>query len=437
VLTLPREIIRKKRDGISVPPDELAAFVHGVTDGSIPDYQAAAMMMAIVFRGMTPLELHAWTQAMLHSGDVIDLSAVSAVKIDKHSTGGVGDKISLPLAPAVAACGVAVPMVSGRGLGHTGGTLDKLESIPGFSVRLSSEQFKAQVAKLGCAMIGQTDRIAPADRKLYALRDVTATVESVPLIASSIMSKKLAEGIDGLVLDCKVGSGAFMKNIGDARRLAETIVGIGKTAGKRTRALLTRMDEPIGVHVGNACEVHESIDVLQGKGPADTRALTIALGAHMLVLGNVAKDADDGAARIARVLDDGSALERFRQIVIAQGGDGKVCDDPGKVLPHAPELREVVLAQGGVVTAIDAEAIGNAVVMLGGGRRKADDAIDPAVGITMLARLGDTIAPGQPIAMLHHRGSAEAAQALVTGAFTIDPAAAPHAGTPLILEVIT
>ncbi len=435
---LPREIIARKRDGEEVPAAELRAFVTGVTDGSIPDYQAAAMLMAIVFRGMTPAELAAWTDAMLHSGDVIDLSMIHAPKIDKHSTGGVGDKISLPLAPAVAACGVAVPMVSGRGLGHTGGTLDKLESIPGFSVNLSEAQFRKQVDELGCCLIGQTERIAPADRKLYALRDVTATVESIPLIASSIMSKKLAEGIDGLVLDCKVGSGAFMKTLGDARNLARTIVGIGRSAGKRTVALLTRMDEPIGIAVGNANEVHESIDVLRGGGPADTRALTVALGAEMLVLAGAVRDSGEGAVRIARSLDDGTALERFRRIVAAQGGDPRVCDTPEKVLARAPETLEVRAARTGVITAVDAEAVGNAVVVLGGGRRKKEDAVDPGVGVSVLARLGQHVDAGQPIALLHHRGGelAQAAAGLVAGAYRIDEAAPPRQPEPLVHEVV-
>jgi pyrimidine-nucleoside phosphorylase len=435
---LARDIIAMKRDGNEVPAAELRAFVAGVTDGSIPDYQAAAMLMAILFQGMSPAELTAWTDAMLHSGDVIDLAMIRAPKVDKHSTGGVGDKISLPLAPAVAACGVAVPMVSGRGLGHTGGTLDKLESIPGFSVRLPVEQFRRQVDELGCCLIGQTERIAPADRKLYALRDVTATVESIPLIASSIMSKKLAEGIDGLVLDCKVGSGAFMKTLGRARELARTIVGIGRAAGKRTVALLTRMDEPIGVAVGNANEVHESIEVLRGGGPADTRALTVALGAEMLVLGGVAHDAAEGAERIARVLDDGSALERFRRIVAAQGGDARVCDAPESVLARAPETSEVRAARTGVVVAVDAEAVGNAVVVLGGGRRKKEDAIDPAVGVSVLARLGQRVEAGQAIALVHHRGGAVAEQAatLVANAYKVDEAAAPRAPEALVHEVV-
>jgi pyrimidine-nucleoside phosphorylase len=433
-----REIIRAKRDGERLSDADLRAFVAGVTDGSIPDYQAAAMLMALYLRGMDDGELAAWTDAMLHSGDVIDLSSVAAPKIDKHSTGGVGDKISLPLAPGHHRYRHAARRDRGRGLGHTGGTLDKLESIPGFSVQLDVARFRKQVDRIGACLIGQTERIAPADRKLYALRDVTATVESIPLIASSIMSKKLAEGIDGLVLDCKVGSGAFMKTMERARELARTIVAIGRTAGKRAGALLTRMDEPIGRAVGNANEVAESIDVLKGGGPADTRALTVALGAEMLVLGGAAKDAADGARRIERALDDGSALAKFAAIVEAQGGDARVCDKPEAILPHAPHDLVVHAARDGVIVAVDAEDVGNAVVVLGGGRRRKEDQVDPAVGVSVRVRLGEQVHAGQPLAILHHRGgdSARAAAALVAGAYTIDEAAAPRPPAPLVLEVI-
>jgi pyrimidine-nucleoside phosphorylase len=432
---LPREVIRAKRDGERVSDTELRAFVAGVTDGSIPDYQAAAMLMAIYFRGLDDGELAAWADAMLRSGDVLDLSLVKGAKVDKHSTGGVGDKISLPLAPAVAACGIAVPMVSGRGLGHTGGTLDKLEAIPGFRVDLSVDRFHRQVAEIGCCLIGQTERIAPADRKLYALRDVTATVESIPLIASSIMSKKLAEGIDALVLDCKVGSGAFMKTIDRARELARTIQAIGRAAGKRVTALLTRMDQPIGRAVGNALEVEESIEVLKGDGPADTRALTIALGAEMLVLGGAAKTEHDGGELIARALDDGRALEKFRQIVAAQGGDPRVCDNPRAILPQAPARTEVFAAHAGLIGAIDAEAVGMAGLVLGGGRRRKEDAIDPAVGVTVHVRLGDRV-DDRPIATLHHRegGDVAAAVELLRNAYTIGDVPPPDA--PLIMEIL-
>jgi len=434
-LTPVRELIRRKRDGEALTPDELAALVSGVTDGSIPDYQAAAFLMAVFFRGMSEAELVAWTDAMVRSGEVLDLSGVAAHKIDKHSTGGVGDKISLPLAPAVAACGVAVPMVSGRGLGHTGGTLDKLESIPGFRVDLSTREFAAQVAKIGCCLIGQTEKLDPADRKLYALRDVTATVESIPLIASSILSKKLAEGIDGLVLDCKVGSGAFMKRTEDARELARTICAIGRAAGKKVTALLTDMSQPIGWAVGNASEVIESIQVLQGEGPDDTRALTVALGAEMLVLGGAEATPAAGRARIEKVLADGSALEKFRQIVTAQGGNPRVCDDPVKVLPPtAPDNAPVTARRNGFVAVIDAEAVGRAVVLLGGGRQRKEDRIDPTVGVDVLVKLGDEVREGDVLAVANGRGDLSAALAELARAYTVGDAAPPRA--PLIQEIL-
>ena len=430
-----RDLIAKKRDGHELAPHELAAIVSGVTDGSIPDYQTAAFLMAVLFRGMTGAELAAWTDAMLRSGTVLDLSSVRAAKIDKHSTGGVGDKVSLPLAPAVAACGVAVPMVSGRGLGHTGGTLDKLESIPGFRVDLPTDVFAAQVARVGACLIGQTEDIAPADRKLYALRDVTATVESIPLIASSIMSKKLAEGIDGLVLDCKVGSGAFMKTAADARALATTICGIGRAAGKKVTAVLTDMSQPIGWAVGHASEVIESIQVLQGEGPEDTRALVVALGAEMLLLAGAAATPAAAARRIAAALDDGSALEKMRQIVAAQGGDPRVCDDPVKVLPPvAPVAGPSVARRTGFVTAVDAEAVGRAVVLLGGGRQRKEDTIDPTVGVDVLVRLGDEVEEGDVLAIANGRGDVSAAVAELDRAYTVGDA--PPVVPTLILEIL-
>jgi len=432
-----QELIARKRDGGELAPAELRALVAGITDGSVPDYQAAAFLMAVFFRGMTPTELAAWADAMLRSGDVLDLSAISARKVDKHSTGGVGDKISLPLAPAVAACGVAVPMVSGRGLGHTGGTLDKLEAIPGFSVNLPVERFRAQVAELGVCMIGQTERIAPADRKLYALRDVTATVESIPLIASSIMSKKLAEGIDALVLDQKVGAGAFMKRIEDARALARTIIGIGRAAGKRVTALITAMDQPIGRAVGNASEVEESIETLRGGGPADTRELTVALGAEMLVLGGAAADSAAGRARIEAVLDGGQALERFAKMIAAQGGDARVCEDTGR-LPQARTRREVVAHSTGVIEEINAEAVGIAAMMLGAGRRTKEDRIDPAVGIDVLKKVGDRVAAGEPLALLrvNDAAQADAAAARYLGAVRVGAGAGAAVVRPTVLEVL-
>ncbi|HEY1815762.1 MAG TPA: thymidine phosphorylase [Kofleriaceae bacterium] len=399
---LPVQLIRKKRDGAALDDAELRAFVAGVTDGSIPDYQVAAMCMAIFFRGLDDRELATWADAMTRSGDVLDLSSVPRAKIDKHSTGGVGDKVSIPLAPAVAACGVAVPMVSGRGLGHTGGTLDKLESIPGFRVDLSVERFTQLVGELGVCLIGQTSKIAPADKRLYALRDVTATVESLPLIASSIMSKKLAEGIDGLVIDCKVGRGAFMKTIENARALCALMRAIAVRAGKRITCVLTDMEAPIGRTIGNALEIRESIEVLRGGGPTDTRELVHVLGGEMLVLGGAARTPDEGQAKIREVLADGRALEVFRKVVAAQGGDPRVCDSPGSVLPKAAHRTEVQLGTG-VVHSIDSEALGIAALVIGAGRRTKEDAIDPAAGLVVDAYVGEAIgADSPPSVVMHH-----------------------------------
>jgi pyrimidine-nucleoside phosphorylase len=427
---LPVQLIRKKRDGGALDDAEIRGFITGVTDGSLPDYQVAAMLMAIYFRGMDDRELATWADAMTRSGDTIDLSHVARAKVDKHSTGGVGDKISIPLAPAVAACGVAVPMVSGRGLGHTGGTLDKLTSIPGFRVDLPVAQFAAQVDALGVCLIGQTERIAPADRRLYALRDVTATIESLPLIASSIMSKKLAEGIDGLVIDCKVGRGAFMKTIERARELCGLLRAIGERAGVRVTCAVTDMNAPIGRTIGNALEIRESIEVLRGGGPIDTRELTHALGAEMLVLGGAAADPDDGRARIARALADGSALEVFRKVVAAQGGDPRVCDAPGSVLPRARQRDELTLAPGRIA-AIDSEALGIAAVLLGAGRRTTDDAIDPAAGLVVDGYIGELVEPGGPpqVILCHNLAPGDPrlaeARALLERAFVVEPAGGP------------
>ncbi len=432
---LPQELIRQKRDGQRLSSDDIRQFIDGVTAARITDYQAAAMLMAIFFRGLDDDELAAWTDAMLHSGDVLDLSSIDRPKIDKHSTGGVGDKISIPLAPAVAACGVAVPMISGRGLGHTGGTLDKLESIPGFRVDLDADTFRRQVDALGTCLIGQTERLAPADRRLYALRDVTATVESIPLIAASIMSKKLAEGIDGLVLDCKVGRGAFMKTLPEARRLADAISAIGRAAGKRVTAVLTDMNAPIGRYIGNALEIRESLAVLRGEGPDDTRELTIHLGAEMLLLAGVVDDCDSGRARIEDVLANGAALDVFRRVVAAQGGDVSAVDEPDQMLPTSA-YREVALAPaGGVISGVAAEQLGLAALIVGAGRRRADDRIDPSVGIELACRVGDPVEPKQPLAYLHHNGAgADEALARLQAAITIDDSAS--ATTTRILEVL-
>lgn len=422
---LPQELIRKKRDGLALGADEIRGFIAAVTDGSVPDYQVAAMLMAVFFRGLDSAEMAVWADAMLHSGDVLDLGHIDRPKADKHSTGGVGDKISLPLAPAVAACGVAVPMISGRGLGHTGGTLDKLESIPGFSVNLSVEHFIAQVDRIGVCLIGQTERLAPADRRLYALRDVTGTIESIPLIASSIMAKKLAEGIDALVLDCKVGTGAFMKSLDQARGLGVAISAIGRAAGKKVSVLFTDMNAPIGTTVGNALEVAESIEILRGGGPADTRELTVRLGAEMLVLTGAAHSDEDGAMRVARALDDGTALEIFGQVIAAQGGDRRVIDEPGR-LPRAGHKRALLAAEAGHVHAIDATDIGVAALLLGAGRTSTEEQVDPAVGIELLARVGDRVEAGQELAYLWHNDRGlDRALARATRAFGIFPGQPP------------
>ena len=432
---LARELIRAKRDGDPLAASDIEAFIAGVTSGAVTDDQSAAMLMAIYFRGLGTDELLAWTDAMLHSGDVLDLSDIDAPKVDKHSTGGVGDKISLPLAPAVAAAGVVVPMLSGRGLGHTGGTLDKLESIPGFRTQLSTEEFRSNLRAVGACIMGQSQRVCPADRKLYALRDVTATIESIPLIASSIMSKKLAEGIDALVLDVKVGSGAFMKREDDARALARTMATLGRGKQKGVTCVVTTMDEPIGRAVGNALEVTESIEVLGGAGPDATRELVVTLGAEMLLLAGVVTTSEEGASRIARVLDDGQALQKFARMIEAQGGDPRVCDDPG-LLPHVETTDVVTAATGGTISAIDAQEVGLAALVLGGGRARQDDVIDPAVGVTVHAHLGDVVQAGQPLVTLHHRegrGLGDARRRLVA-AYRIDDNPAPR--PPLVRDIL-
>ena len=413
------DLIKKKRDRQELSSDEIRWLIQGYTSGEVADYQMAAFAMAVYFNSMTADELATFTDAMLRSGEVVDLSDSGLPRVDKHSTGGVGDKISLPLAPAVAACGVAVPMVSGRGLGHTGGTLDKLESIPGFRVDLDTETYKRLVREQHCCLIGQTAQVAPADKKLYALRDVTATVDCIPVIASSIMSKKLAEGIDGLVLDVKTGSGAFMKRKEDAVTLAQTMVEIGARMNKRMVARLTNMDQPLGRMVGNALEVQESLDVLEGGGPDDIRALTVELGAEMLVLGDAADSVEAGREKIRVALDDGSALKKFGDIIEAQYGDRSVIDDRSK-LPAARGKKEVLSLHDGVVGAVDAESVGIASMLLGGGRERSDDKVDPRVGVEVCVRIGDRVSRGQPLCVLHteDRGI-DAAHARILEAFTL------------------
>ena len=421
------EIIHAKREGRSLPPAAIAEMVDGFTRGEIPDYQMAAFCMAVFFRGMDDGEVAALTRAMLESGEVLDLSDVPGAKVDKHSTGGVGDKVSLALAPLAAACGVKVPMISGRGLGHTGGTLDKLEAIPGFRVDLPVERFREIVRTVGACLIGQTARLAPADRKLYALRDVTATVESIPLIAASIMSKKLAEGIDGLVLDVKVGRGAFMKTRDDARALARALAGIGRSMGKRVTALLTSMEQPLGRAVGNALEVAEAVETLRGGGPADLREVTVALAAEMLLLGGAAAGPAAARAAVESAIADGRGLAKLAEIVAAQGGDPEAIRDPAR-LPRAPSLHEVPAPASGFVRAIDAEAIGLASVALGAGRARVEDRIDPAVGIVVHRKVGDPVERGEPLCTIHHGPGGEGPDrvaARVAAAYAIGDEAPP------------
>jgi pyrimidine-nucleoside phosphorylase len=431
------DVIRKKRDGGVLQPEELAFLAEGAATGAVADEQLAAFLMAVFFRGLDPVrELPAWLSAMMRSGRVLDLSAIPGRKVDKHSTGGVGDKISLPLAPLAAVCGVRVPMVSGRGLGHTGGTLDKLESIPGFRVDLPLERFVELVDRLGVCLIGQTAELAPVDRKLYALRDATATVESVPLIASSILSKKLAEGIDALVLDVKVGRGAFMKTLLEGRALARTMIDLCAAMGRRCTALLTAMDSPLGFAVGNAVEVAEAIEVLRGHGPADVRELTLQLGVEMLLLGEAAPDRAVARERLERALADGSALRKFAQIIEAQGGDPAVIDDPPR-LPAPAQVREVRATRAGIVASIDAEQVGLAAVELGAGRARKEDRVDPAAGLVLRKRVGDEVGAGELIAELHASTEARvsAGEARLRGALVVEDEAPP--AQPLVLERLT
>ncbi len=404
------DVIRKKRDGAELTRQEIEALVSAYTRGNIPDYQVSAWLMAVVLKGMTRPETAALTDAMLRSGEVLDLSSLPAKKVDKHSTGGVGDKTSLVLAPLAAAAGVAVPMISGRGLGHTGGTLDKLEAIPGFNVNLSVSEFQRVLETCGCAMIGQTAEIAPADRKLYALRDVTGTVESPYLICASIMSKKLAEGIDALVLDVKTGSGAFMKSEKDAAFLAELMVETGERMGKQVVALITDMDQPLGNMIGNALEVVEVIEVLHGNGPEDLRELCLNLAGWMLHLGGASKTVAEGKQISAQLISSGKALERFRQMVELQGGDPGAIDNPHK-LPKARHAMTVSIEESGYIASMQCEQIGTACVILGGGRERKEDSVDPSVGIVLHKKVDDLVAAGEPLATIHYNDEARAARA--------------------------
>jgi pyrimidine-nucleoside phosphorylase len=404
------DVIRKKRDGGELSREQIASMVNAYTAGDIPDYQVSAWLMAVVLRGMTRAETAALTDSMLHSGEVLDLSSLPAKKVDKHSTGGVGDKTSLVLAPLAAAAGVTVPMISGRGLGHTGGTLDKLESIPGFNVNLSVAQFRSVLETCGCAMIGQTAEIAPADRKLYALRDVTGTVESPYLICASIMSKKLAEGIDGLVLDVKTGSGAFMKSEKDAVFLADLMVETGERMGKQVVALITDMDQPLGNMIGNALEVVEVVDVLRGKGPEDLRALCFELAGWMLHLGGVTNSVAEGKKQSEKLIASGAAFDKFRRMVELQGGDPRTIDDPTK-LPQARHTMTLPSSRNGYLASLQCEQVGTACVILGGGRERKEDSVDPSVGIVLHKKVGDSVSAGEPLATIHHNSETLAARA--------------------------
>ncbi len=428
----PAELIQAKRDGGVLSDVDIRSLLRDYAEGRVPDYQMAALCMAIYFRGLSSAELRAWTEAMLHSGASLDLRRVPGKKVDKHSTGGVGDKVSLVLAPLVASCGVRVPMVSGRGLGHTGGTLDKLASIPGFCSALPLREAEAMVEDLGMCFAAQTEALAPLDRRLYALRDVTATVASVPLIASSILSKKLAEDLDGLVLDVKVGSGAFMKRPEDARALARTLVDLAAAMGCPAVAWLTRMDRPLGQAVGNALEVAEAVEVLSGRGPEDVREVTLALGAEMLCLGGVSPEPEQARGLLARALSEGRGLDRLRAVVKRQGGDAQALLAG---LPRAPLHTDVRATADGVVASIDTEALGRAAVLLGAGRLRAEDSVDPAVGFTVLRTQGDRVRQGEALLRVHHHAPGPVLSevlARAAGAYRLADVAPP--AVPLLLE---
>ncbi|HKV03895.1 MAG TPA: thymidine phosphorylase [Candidatus Acidoferrales bacterium] len=429
------DVIRGKRDGRELSSDEIDFIVRGYTSGHIPDYQVSAWLMAALLKGLSGAETAALTDSMLRSGQMLDLSEFSATKVDKHSTGGVGDKTSLVLAPLAAAGGLIVPMISGRSLGHTGGTLDKLEAIPGFNVRLDAAHFRDVLRACGCAMIGQTAEIAPADRRFYSLRDVTGTVESAPLICASIMSKKLAEGIDALVLDVKTGSGAFMKTEDEAAFLAERMVETGQRMGKRVVALITDMDQPLGLCVGNSLEVQEALEVLHGQGAEDLRQLCGELAAWMFFLGGRADTVALGRNLANELIGSGQALEKFRRMVASQGGDPRVIDDPGR-LPRAKFSLDVVSPRSGFVGAIQCEAVGTACVILGGGRAKMDDAIDPAVGIVLHKKVADPVSAGETLCTISYNSEARAAEAkrLLVRSYHI--ADAPPASKTLVRRIV-
>lgn len=429
------DLIQRKRDGEELAPDEIEFLVEGYTSGDIPDYQMSAFLMAVFYTGMSDREVTRLTECMLRSGDLVDLSSVPGVKVDKHSTGGVGDKTSLIVAPLAAAAGVVVPMMSGRALGYTGGTLDKLESIPGFRTNLSTDEFRKQLTEQGLCFISQTERLAPADGKLYALRDVSGSVESIPLIASSIMSKKLAEGVDALVLDVKVGNGAFLKKQVDARRLAQMMVSIGRPRDKKVQALITDMSQPLGYAVGNALEVMEASQTLQNAGPTDLTRLSIELAARMIYLGKKAGTLDEARRTAEQLLVDGSGYQKFKDVVAAQGGNPQALDK-FELLPNATGMREITSPRGGYVSLIDAEDIGKASNMIGAGRDKKDDAIDPAVGIILEVKVGEKVDAGSVLCRIYYtrEDRVEEAAEVVEDAFRIS--AQKPDERELILEVV-
>jgi pyrimidine-nucleoside phosphorylase len=396
----PFNIIKKKRDGEGLSPQEIDFFIKGITKGEIPDYQATALLMAIYFNGMTDDETYHLTYSMMHSGEVLDLSDIPGIKVDKHSTGGVGDKLSLTIAPLIAAAGVPMPMIAGRGLGHTGGTVDKLESIPGFRTNLSLKEFKETIKKNNLSIIGQTSEIAPADKKLYALRDVTATVESIPLIVSSIMSKKLSEGIDSLVMDVKTGNGAFMKEFEDALELSEAIVQIGKKMGKNVVALITDMNQPLGYAVGNSLEIIEAIEFLKGKGSDDIKNLTLKIGAWMLKTGGKTDNIEDGIKILEEKLNNGEGLKKIRELIKLQGGNPDVIEDYN-LLPKAKIIKDVISIKSGYVQKIETEKIGISASILGAGRLKTDSPIDLSAGLILRKKIGDYVEKGESLVTIH------------------------------------
>lgn len=417
------DVIDQKRNGGVLSDEQLQFFVDGVVDGSLPDYQISALLMAIYFQGMTDREQTQLTMKMMHSGERLDLSKIPGIKVDKHSTGGVGDKTSLPLAAMVAALGIPVPMISGRGLGHTGGTLDKLEAIPGFQVELSEQDFIKQVAEEKLAIVGATRDVAPADKKIYALRDVTDTVDSIPLIASSIMSKKLASGTDALVIDVKTGAGAFMKTENSAVKLAKALVAIGKQAGLKCEAVISDMNQPLGSKIGNTLEIEETLDLLKGNGPKDLLELVLELGSRMVVMGQQAASLAEARAKLEQTIADGSALARFKAMIKAQHGDPNVVDDYS-LMPHAKYQIEYPAQKDGVIAKLTADEIGMASMLMGGGRQKADDQLDYAVGIELHKKIGDSVQKGESIMTIwSNREDIEDVKELLAQAVAIEESA--------------